>query len=215
MKQTDQPSLSNSPSIDRIDPSKGYTKDNVWVISRRANTIKSNATVDEVEKVAQGLRQLLGKDHDSTPGSESGHFVVEKEHVHQWCQLAGLRDSATLLDLLRTLTALALAVRTHSAAASRIQQLAEELDNAASVQPHDAHRRQEAGDALLEIQLSGPVLPKPVSLRYYQGERRRNALRLVRSDSTTVTQSGLATSIRELSKVINTAFQEYLKDMGR
>lgn len=33
----------NSPSMDRIDPTKGYTKDNVQVISYKANTMKSNA----------------------------------------------------------------------------------------------------------------------------------------------------------------------------
>jgi hypothetical protein len=41
----------NSPSIDRINPAGGYTKDNIRVISHRANTIKSNATIEEMEKV--------------------------------------------------------------------------------------------------------------------------------------------------------------------
>jgi hypothetical protein len=40
------------PSVDRIDPKKGYTKDNVCVISYRANTIKQDATVDELLAVA-------------------------------------------------------------------------------------------------------------------------------------------------------------------
>lgn len=42
-----------SPSMDRIDPQKGYTKGNVRVISYRANQIKSNSTIDEMEKVLQ------------------------------------------------------------------------------------------------------------------------------------------------------------------
>jgi hypothetical protein len=39
----------NSPTLDRIDPSLGYTEDNVRVISWRANRLKSNMTVGELE----------------------------------------------------------------------------------------------------------------------------------------------------------------------
>lgn len=45
-----------SPSLDRIIPSKGYIKTNIVVISHRANTIKQNATADEIERVAIWLR---------------------------------------------------------------------------------------------------------------------------------------------------------------
>lgn len=40
-----------SPSLDRIDPNKGYTKDNTHVISYRANSIKRDATLTELEKI--------------------------------------------------------------------------------------------------------------------------------------------------------------------
>lgn len=42
----------NSPTVDRIDPDLGYVKGNVRVISARANAIKSNATPEELLRVA-------------------------------------------------------------------------------------------------------------------------------------------------------------------
>lgn len=49
----------NSPSIDRIDSSKGYTLDNIWIISRRANTIKNDATLEELELLTNNFRQFM------------------------------------------------------------------------------------------------------------------------------------------------------------
>lgn len=45
-----------SPSVDRVVPELGYVKGNVRVISMRANTIKNNATADELEKVLNYVR---------------------------------------------------------------------------------------------------------------------------------------------------------------
>ena len=42
-----------SASLDRIDSSKGYTKDNVHVISLKANLMKSDATVEEMKLFAE------------------------------------------------------------------------------------------------------------------------------------------------------------------
>jgi hypothetical protein len=41
----------NSYSVDRIDNTKGYTSDNVQIVSLRANMLKSNATLDELIKL--------------------------------------------------------------------------------------------------------------------------------------------------------------------
>lgn len=45
-----------SPSIDRIDSSKGYTIDNVQIISWKANRIKNYATVEELEMIVSYLK---------------------------------------------------------------------------------------------------------------------------------------------------------------
>lgn len=46
-----------SPSIDRIDSTRGYVKGNIRIISNRANRIKSNATVEDLEKILQYMRE--------------------------------------------------------------------------------------------------------------------------------------------------------------
>lgn len=46
-----------SPSIDRIDSTKGYTKDNVQIISWKANRIKGYASVEELEVLLAYLKQ--------------------------------------------------------------------------------------------------------------------------------------------------------------
>lgn len=50
-----------SPSLDRIVPEKGYVVGNIAVISKRANNIKNNATIEELDRVAAWLRATLGR----------------------------------------------------------------------------------------------------------------------------------------------------------
>jgi len=45
-----------TPTVDRKDPSKGYIQTNCWVVSAKANRIKTDASTDEIERVLVGLR---------------------------------------------------------------------------------------------------------------------------------------------------------------
>jgi len=47
-----------SPSLDRIDNNKGYTKNNCIVVSRRVNSIKSNASIDELCRIAEFYKKI-------------------------------------------------------------------------------------------------------------------------------------------------------------
>jgi hypothetical protein len=51
--------LPNSPSIDRIDNTKGYVKDNIRIISYRANTLKNNATYEEYKVIFEFYSNLI------------------------------------------------------------------------------------------------------------------------------------------------------------
>lgn len=50
----------DSVSFDRIDSTKGYTRDNVIIVSNRVNQLKANASLEEMRKIAdyyQGISQ--------------------------------------------------------------------------------------------------------------------------------------------------------------
>jgi hypothetical protein len=65
-----------SPSVDRIDPEKGYVSGNMCVISMRANRIKNNASPEELRRVADWLDGM--RLHPAIPGFLIGPQVVEK-----------------------------------------------------------------------------------------------------------------------------------------
>jgi len=51
----------NSPSLDRIIPSLGYVSGNIMVISYRANRIKNDASLEELERIAASLRAMIDR----------------------------------------------------------------------------------------------------------------------------------------------------------
>lgn len=49
--------VNNSPSLDRFDCSKGYVKDNIEVISWRANKLKSDGTLEEFRSLVEWMEK--------------------------------------------------------------------------------------------------------------------------------------------------------------
>ena len=49
-----------APTLDRINPNKGYIRDNIAVISYRANTIKNKGTVEDLRKILTWLEEQNG-----------------------------------------------------------------------------------------------------------------------------------------------------------
>lgn len=47
-----------APSLDRRAPEKGYVKGNVTVMSRRANTLKLNASSEELRAIAAWVSRV-------------------------------------------------------------------------------------------------------------------------------------------------------------
>lgn len=48
----------NYATLDKIDPSKGYTVGNVQIISSRANTIKNDASLEELKTIVKNWESL-------------------------------------------------------------------------------------------------------------------------------------------------------------
>lgn len=47
----------SAPSLDRVDTTKGYVKGNVKIISRRANSLKSDASISDIEKLLKYMKK--------------------------------------------------------------------------------------------------------------------------------------------------------------
>jgi hypothetical protein len=48
----------NNPSLDKIIPELGYVKGNIWVVSLRANKLKNDATLQELQTLVENLQKL-------------------------------------------------------------------------------------------------------------------------------------------------------------
>lgn len=47
----------DSPTLDRLDHAKGYTRDNIAVISMKANRAKSNCTAAQIKMLAKWMHR--------------------------------------------------------------------------------------------------------------------------------------------------------------
>ena len=55
-----------SPSVDRFDPAKGYTKENIRVICWRCNDLKKNASLSELENIVAWMHSEREKTKSAT-----------------------------------------------------------------------------------------------------------------------------------------------------
>lgn len=51
----DKDNYEQSPSLDRIDNNKGYIKGNIWIISKKANSMKNSANPEELNVFIQNI----------------------------------------------------------------------------------------------------------------------------------------------------------------
>lgn len=49
----------NSPSVDRVIPELGYVKGNIVVMSKKANTMKNNATIEELKTFCTNMLDFI------------------------------------------------------------------------------------------------------------------------------------------------------------
>jgi len=51
----------NSITIDRLNSKKGYVVNNIWTISKKANTSKNDSTIEEYERIVNNLNSIVNK----------------------------------------------------------------------------------------------------------------------------------------------------------
>ena len=80
----------NSPSIDRLDQSGGYTADNIVVVSHRANRLRSDASVTELELIVGFYREVLhGRDAQAVGVGHPGATRRERERENHVPEMLG------------------------------------------------------------------------------------------------------------------------------
>ena len=59
LRSNERTAKANSYSMDRLDNTKGYTSANVRVISYRANTLKSNMSIEQAERLVAYMKGIV------------------------------------------------------------------------------------------------------------------------------------------------------------
>lgn len=67
LKKAENRQKRHSPSLDKFIPKLGYVKGNVYVISQRANMLKWDATVEEIEALARYMRRITQEQGQHLP----------------------------------------------------------------------------------------------------------------------------------------------------
>lgn len=83
------PGSKTLPSVDRIVPENGYTKGNIAVISRQANTMKNKASRLELFAFSGWVFKNFAKNY-LTPGSEKArliHTLLQEQKIEEAQQL--------------------------------------------------------------------------------------------------------------------------------
>ena len=104
----------HTPSIDKIDPTKGYVKGNIQIISFKANAMKQNASFDELQKFSKNIPNVVldgelyihGKPLSYISGIVRLQDLCEKHEELQYYVYDIVDETKTFQERLKILTEL-------------------------------------------------------------------------------------------------------------
>lgn len=80
-----------SPSLDRKNPLIGYTKENIWVISHKANRIKNNASISDLELLVNAAKDNIAASHKKYESGQGFKILVVGENCRDGWILGPVR----------------------------------------------------------------------------------------------------------------------------
>jgi len=204
------PSHYNSPTLDRIDPSKGYVKGNVWVISKRANCIKTNATLAEISKVAKGLLALHERNAEAqTTLPATGVTHLRTKSLITASQQLNLTGEKTLIDFSHAIKKLYNLSARNERKVSQIKRGIAECLAIAKASSILATAEDSLSDNFLRIRIDGLIMGGEKEIICSPGKTRYDSFAVTDTGKPLRGERGLSAVMERLRKDIHALLRSY------
>ena len=211
LEMSGDPSHYNSPSLDRIDPCKGYIKGNIWVISKRANSIKTNATLEEISRVSVGLKDKFGISSKHSSTKQSNTVYLEAKKLMGIADQLGMNVGGTIIDLTHEIKRLS---NLSSSYENRLSKMKRSLSECLAISRSASYSNSEkdtgmACEYFLRFRVDGVILEHEKEVVCNPGGSRYDSFKVTDTGKPLSGEYGLAIVMANLRKDIHKILRAY------